>query len=351
MNSPRITLRPGDRVLVSRLDYLGDVLLSLPLCDALLARWPGIRLDYLTRRPAADLLADDPRFDTVLRAERGAGVAANLRLVTHLRKAGYKGVIDLYSNPRSAWLSWLSAAGVRVGVARRGRRHLYTDAITVAEHVRSAVEIYQHYGAPLGVEVDPSARPTYRPTREALERGARALDRAGSKSGPRVGIHPGGKWSVKRWPVESFAVLADRMRERLGASLAVLTGPGEEAYSEQLCALVGNGAHHLPVLDIVDVAGVVAQLDAMVACDGGIMHLSVAVGTPTVGIFGSSEPEIWFPYEGSGPYRAACRDMPCRPCHAHTCPLGHTGCLNDLSPDDVLACVESVWPEPGRSRA
>jgi heptosyltransferase-2 len=80
----------------------------------------------------------------------------------------------------------------------------------------------------------------------------------------------------------------------------------------------------------------------MLACDGGVMHLAAALGTPTVGIFGSSEPEVWFPYTGSGPYAAAYIDVPCRPCHQHVCPLGHTRCLNELGAAQVATQVMQV---------
>ena len=58
-------LRPGDRVLVTRLNYLGDVVLSLPLVDALLATYPGIEIDYLSRAAGANLLVGDARFTRV----------------------------------------------------------------------------------------------------------------------------------------------------------------------------------------------------------------------------------------------------------------------------------------------
>jgi heptosyltransferase-2 len=87
---------------------------------------------------------------------------------------------------------------------------------------------------------------------------------------------------------------------------------------------------------------VMSLLDGMVVSDGGIMHLSVAVGTPTVGIFGSAEPDIWFPYEKFGPYAPAFVPVECRPCHEHVCPLGHTDCLNLVTPDLVADTLRRV---------
>lgn len=89
------TLREGDRVLVTRLDYLGDVITSLPLVDAIKSRHPGIEVDYLTRRPAYDLLCGDSRFARVFEQDRGAGLAGTVRLINALRRRRYKVVVDL----------------------------------------------------------------------------------------------------------------------------------------------------------------------------------------------------------------------------------------------------------------
>lgn len=347
MKAGRTLLQPGDRVLVTRLDYLGDVVLSLPLVDALAARWPGIEIDYLTREPAASLLrgeAEGGAISRVFTLERGAGFLDSLALIHSLRGRRYRAVIDLYSNPRSAWLSWFTGARLRVGGDRRGRRHLYTHPMRVGDDVRAATEHHLRYGAPLGVDGD-ATRPRLHIGDEEIERAHSHLRRAGvdgTSGRPRVGIHPGGKWSVKRWPTGKFAELVTLLRTRMDADVIVFTGPGEEEHTEALRAIVGDGASYLDVMPIRDLAAVISTLDAIVACDGGVMHVSVACGTPTVGIFGSAEPEVWFPYRDLGPFRAAFKPLPCRPCHRHVCPLGHTDCLNGLDAGRVLDDVAAV---------
>jgi ADP-heptose:LPS heptosyltransferase len=159
---------------------------------------------------------------------------------------------------------------------------------------------------------------------------------------PRIGVHPGGKWEVKRWPARYFAGLVRLLNERWDGAVVVFTGPGEEKYTEELRALVGEAAVFAPVLPVRAVASVVSLLDGLVVSDGGIMHLSVAVGTPTVGIFGSAEPDIWFPYGRFGPYAPAFVPMECRPCHQHVCPLGHTDCLNKLTAESVADTLRGV---------
>lgn len=341
MTAPLATrLERGDRVLVTRLNYLGDVVLSLPLVDALHARWPGVEIDYLSRRPGADLLQSDSRFSRVFALEDGVG--KTFSLLRDLRSRHYSAVIDLYSNPRSAWLAWLSGAPVRIGGNRRGRRHLYTHPIAVPRAVRPVTDVFMRYGVPLGIASEVHAGVPSLSLTPAEVAAAGALLSPTSRR-PLVGIHPGGKWSVKRWPSEKFVELVGRLQSELGAEVVVFTGPEERDATESLRP---TGVRILDVLAIRALAAVVSRLDAMVACDGGVMHVSAAVGTPTIGIFGSSEPAVWFPYPA--PHRAAFIEIDCRPCHRHECPLGHTRCLNDLPAAAVTRWVaESLGAAKG----
>ena len=339
MTSP-VALGAGDRVLVTRLNYLGDVVLSLAMVEALRRAHPEIEIDYLTREPAASLLRPDQRFARVFALRNGAGAA--LSMVRELRLRRYRAAVDLYSNPRSAWLSWLSGAPVRIGGNRRGRRLLYTHRVQPAAGT-PVIDVFMEYAKPLGVNAA-ATKPVL--TIGAWERDAAEahLENAGAAAGAgrtRIGLHPGGKWSVKRWPAAHFAALVDRL-EKAGARVVVFTGPDERDATGDVMRRVTTSPALVEPLDIRTMASVISCLDAMVACDGGIMHTSVATGTPTVGIFGSSQSSVWFPYEEFGPYRAAQIDVPCRPCHQHVCPLGHTRCLNELSPEQVASILEPL---------
>jgi len=265
-----------------------------------------------------------------------------LSMVATLRSRRYRAAVDLYSNPRSAWLSWLSGAPVRIGGNRRGRRLLYTHRVQPPAGT-PVIDVFMEYAKPLGVN-GPPTKPVLAITAHERDDAQAHLENAGAAASmrtPRIGVHPGGKWSVKRWPAAHFAELVDRL-EKAGARVVVFTGPDERDATDEVMRRVTTSPARLEPLDIRTTAAVISCLDAMVACDGGIMHTSVATGTPTVGIFGSSQSSVWFPYENFGPYRAAQIDVPCRPCHQHVCPLGHTRCLNELSPARVASILEPL---------
>lgn len=333
-------LSSGGRILLSRLQYLGDVVLTLPVLSALKHHFPSCEIDYLAKRPGAELLEGEAAVANVHRIpDPGEGPAATFHLIGRLRARRFDVAIDFLSNPRSALLIFLSGASVRIGGTRRIRRHLYTHSVSVPPGVRSAVSHHLHSLRVLNIEAEP-VKPELA-IGEAESREARELLRrmGVGETACIIGIHPGGKWQVKRWPLEKFAELAGRLRRARGARIVVFRGPGEEGmYSDRLRELIGDGAVFLPELPVRRAAAVMSLLDAGIYCDGGAMHVSVAVGTPTVGIFGSSEPDVWFPYEPYGPYRPAFIPLACRPCHMHTC--DHVKCLNELHAEAV---EEAVW--------
>lgn len=343
-------LSDGGRVLVTRLLYLGDVILTLPLLNVLKGRFPNAEIDYLARSPGADLLEGEPIVCRVFRVPTGGrSPAAWVSLAHELRKRRYAAAIDLYSNPRSALLTRLSGAAMRIGGARRVRKRMYTHATVVPSEVRSAIEHHLYHLRPLGVIARPT-RPVLTLSQSERERAGALLRSMGLDPGSEtvVGIHPGGKWEVKRWPAESYAELARLLVSSRGLRVVVMVGPGEEPYGEALRAKLGSAAAYLPALPVREAAALIASLRGMVVADGGMMHVSVAVGTPTVGIFGSSEPDVWFPYEPFGPYVPAFAPIWCRPCHYHTC--WHVSCLRRLRVETVIEKLVGVMDAAAQAR-
>ncbi len=339
-------------ILVTRLRYLGDVILTTPAVAALRERYPAAEIHYATERPYADILEKNPDLASVIRLSRDSRRAlGEIARIRHLRCTA---CIDLFSNPRSALLLSLSGIPIRVGASRGLRRRLYTHRSAGPLETRSAIA---HHVAAMSVFDVPTrdSLPRVYLARNEIDDGRELLDRTfgGREDGSRiVAMHPGGTWQSKRWPAGSFAKLAILARERIGARIVTVTGPGEEAIADRVREESGGAARVLPLQPLRTIASVLASCDAVIANDGGIMHLSVALGRPTVAVFGPTEPDIWFPYEGKGPFALASRRMDCAPCHKHHCES--VACLESIEPAEVLGRLQDVleWrgpASPGRS--
>ena len=337
------------RVLVTRLRRIGDAILSLPVLDALREAFPDCAIDFLAEEGPAQAAVGHPAVDRVLVLDRTlhAVMPATPRMLWRLRARGYDWAIDLYGNPRSAALVAWTGAKVRVGPARRGRRRLYTHPVPPAAKALSAVEHHLRSLAVLGLTPRPRT-PRIALTPREREEGLRRLDDALPPGAPRVGIHPGNRWPAKRWPEERFAALA-RAIPRLGARPVVLAGPGEEALAHRIAGHGRGGPPVLAGLPLRSYWSTVAALDALVTVDGSPLHAGPALGTPTVGILGPTEPAIWFPYRASDGHQLLSRDIWCRPCHRHEC--ARMDCLEWISVGDALEAVSRALAHGGGARA
>jgi lipopolysaccharide heptosyltransferase II len=329
----------GLKILVTRLRYLGDVILTTPAIAALKERYPGAEIHYLAERPYAEILEGNPCLSGIIGASRGNAHA--LDTVIKLRKSRFVAAIDLFYNPRSALTLFLSGIPVRAGGSRRLRRRLYTMLFSVPAGTRSAV---MHHAEALRIfDVEPrETLPRVYLSVQERAAGRVLLERTlGITEKERaIAVHPGGTWPAKRWLPEAFGRLALLVRERLGAKTVLIAGPGEERIAETTRAAAGEAAEVLPLSGVRSVASVIASCGAAVANDGGILHLAVALGRPTVGVFGPTEPDIWFPYEGKGPFSLVTHRAACAPCHRHRCES--LECLASITPEEVFERLEGM---------
>ena len=338
-------IAPPQRVLVTRLRRIGDAILSLPVIDALRERFPECAVDFLAEEGPAQAAIGHPGVDRVLVLDRTVAsiLPASPRLLWRLRAARYDWVLDLYGNPRSAALAAWTGAKVRVGPARRGRRRLYTHPVPPTTESLSAVEHHLRSLRILGLTPRRVA-PRIGLTEAERAKGRDLLDSMTPSGAPRVGLHPGNRWPAKRWPEERFTALA-RAIPRLGARVVVLAGPGEESLARR----VASGAPVIADLPLRESWSILAALDALVTVDGSPLHAGPAVGTPTVGILGPTEPEIWFPYDARDGHQLLSREIWCRPCHRHEC--FRMDCLDWISVGDALAALGRALRHGGGSRA
>ncbi|MDZ7372656.1 MAG: glycosyltransferase family 9 protein [candidate division KSB1 bacterium] len=334
------------RIVVSRLRFLGDVVLTTPLLRILKAKDRDVRIGYLVEEPYAPVLLHHPHVDVVWALKRRAGslrreVGQVIQLRREVRAFRPDVSLDLLGMPRSALLLYLCGSPARIGGPYRVRRHLYTHVVQHAEPQISAVHYHLENLRPLGIQ-GPFAAEDLRtfvrvlPEEVAYVRRSFSLDR---DRRPLIGLHPGATWPAKRWFPERFGALASALHSQLGARVVLTTGPGEEELVRRVVEAANGSAQALPVLGLRHLAALLSQLDAYVANDCGPMHLAVAVGTPTIGLFGPSEPRIWFPYRREEGHVALHHPCPAHPCHRDVC--DHLSCFRDLPVQEVLEAV--VW--------
>lgn len=155
-----------------------------------------------------------------------------------------------------------------------------------------------------------------------------------------IGINPGGDRENRRWDVQRYAAVADRLADRFHSTILLFGGPGEE----DIAAQVVRGMRHHVInlsgkLSLNDLAYLISCLDLFVTNDSGPMHIGAATQTPLVALFGPEDPKLMGPYTRQDLYRILYKDVTCRPCTQKGCE--HRRCLDLITPQEVFEkCIE-----------
>jgi heptosyltransferase-2 len=154
---------------------------------------------------------------------------------------------------------------------------------------------------------------------------------------PAVGLCPGAVGPAKRWTVEGYRALADRLG-REGLAVWVFGGPGERELAEEI-AQAGPHVRNLTGNDLRNAILGLAASRVAVSNHAGLLHVAAAAGTPAIGIFGPTRPWHWAPLNPLAGVIETAAELPCRPCHKPVCRLEHHRCMRDIAPEQVVAAT------------
>ncbi len=344
-----------DCVLLSRLRFMGDVILTTALIRALKKGLPGTRLLFMAEPPFVSLLENNPYVDERIAFDRKyfdglppvKSLVEQARFFKYLRSQKCDVAVDLLGLPRTALQLYLSGAPVRIGGDYRYRKHLYTHIFPVSrQYWRTAIDFYLNVLKFFDLPADGTRTEVFLRESERAWAAGYLETHGFDLSRPIVGLHPGGTWPAKLWPWERFAELAIRLAGELKVQVFLTGGPKDQEILDKVKEKAGEAAFRGELLDLRQLAAVLSKFSVFVSNDCGPMHLAPAVGTPTIGIFGPGEPDIWFPYSESDGHRLIYKKAPCSPCHKDFCPIDHI-CMTSISVDEVFEAVKvnlaKVW--------
>jgi lipopolysaccharide heptosyltransferase II len=341
-------------ILVLKPCCIGDVLMTTPLVATLRSAYPEGKIDFAVGTWSRAAVLTNPDIDEVVplyevvpsRLRRLWGA---IRAAWRLRWRRY----DIAFAPERSLLTHLCAylAGIprRVGIGRSPRSLLLTDHVR-DDSAAHEVDNYLRLARAVGLSDHITSELKYVPTQMALERALQLLRQRSFDRLPfRVALFPGGGVNPKttlfhkRWSGERYALLANQLMDRYGGGVVLLGDENERDLNFAIRNDIG-----FPVLDLtglldVDGMGAVMQLcDAVVANDSGPMHLAVAVGTPTVGLFGPTSARNYGPYGER--HRAVQSHIYCGPCFKIGGPMEHCGaaCMERITVQDLVSVLETT---------
>jgi len=335
------------KILLIRPRRIGDVLLSSALLRALRKAFPQTELDYLTTAPCAEVLQGNPHVDRVLAYPRHSRPWMYAQVTQRLRRSKYDAVIDLEGARTTARLTWLSQSPVRIGYNSSATGWAYTHKVPEQDERLYWVLAQAELLRPLGVELD-SIRTELFLNEWDRARGARILRQLGLSGDMRfAAMTPGSAAPHNIWPLKRFAQVADHLAERWGHRTVLLYGPGQEGFVRA----VRNAARY-PELCIIattptmrEAAAVLERSTLYVGSDTGTRHVAIAMGIPTVGVFGRQFPERWTPPDSPEHVQVAF-DPGCKAkCTYRTC--AHYACIRTIPVDSTIEALDFLLAREG----
>ncbi len=348
----------ADRVLLVRLDNLGDVLVTTPAIHAVKQSLPQAALTLLASPIGAQAGRLNPDIDDVIvyqapwmdpweRLPQDTG--REQQIIAVLRERRFDAAIIFtsfrQSSLPSAYLCYLADIPLRLAASIDGPGSLLTTRHKHPEHMMHEVERGLDLVGAIGlgtVERDL----VLRIPDDARSTAADLLHAYGiDNAHPLVVLHPGCTMPARTYPAAMFAEVADLLVERLDATV-VLTGASDETKLVEEVRRAMRPEHASRALPLAGVlpfpafGALIERADLTITNNTGPMHIAAAVKTPVVALFAlTNPPEQWGPWQV--PHRLLNHDVPCRICYSRICPYGHE-CLRLVQPEIVVAAAAEL---------
>lgn len=343
------------KILLRATNWVGDVVMSVPALASLRASFPEAHISVLCRPWVADLYRLRPEADEVIvekPAAEHAGISGKNALAAELRSHGFDRAVILPVSFNAAYTIFKAGVPVRIGYRSEFRSPLLTLALR-KPGPSSGHEIFRHLRLAAAAGAAPLDPPDIswevgRPLREAA---SKILRQAGWDGAPFLAAHAASfAHEAKRWPAASFREVFERAGSELGLTTVVLLGSAKET---PLNSELQGAATAVRVLDVSgktslpEVLGILALARGFVGNDSGLAHLAATAGTPTVVIFGPTNPDATRPWDGprkdGRPARVSIvrKRVLCAPCRFKRCPIDHA-CMTRILPDDVLFSLRDL---------
>lgn len=338
--SERLRIPPGAKILVSRTDRIGDLLLAVPLAESIKLRHPDCEVHMMASLYASPVLEHNPNVDGIVRVQLDQLIGNGryrVELQNKVSHAQFYAAVILYPEPHVCRMIYRAGVQHRIGTSRRFHSLYFNHYIHHSRKLNSQHELKYNLDF-LKFFAD---GPTVTEPRVCLtdrdRHGADRLLKTRSVDGEFILIHPGSGGSADRWPLEQFVHLADLLKNR-GIQVLLSGSQSEAPLIESMCQKQNV---QVPVIagdtDLRTLAAILARARLVVSNSTGPLHLAAAVGTPVVGLYPNKRvmsPVRWGPV-GEG-------HVVLQPANTCRCLGKRCDCMKTISVDSVLNVVLSA---------
>jgi lipopolysaccharide heptosyltransferase II len=326
------------KILIIKLRGIGDVLLSTVIVKNLLDEFPDAKIDYLTEKPGKLALSSINEINEILLLERKSALQ-KIKLIMEIRKRDYDLIFDFFSNPTTALITFFSRAKYRVGFPYRGRKYAYNLFGPEERGKYHSADLHLETLKAVGIEVTSNDQLFSFSNEEKM-----FADEFFAENDLRgkavVGICPSGGWDSKKCTPNKFAEFARAIHNKYNVELLILWGPGDLKDATEIKRRLPETSIFMPATSIKQMASVISHCTVLIANDSGPMHISATVGTPTIALFGPTDPKLQGPY-GNKHEIVRLDALDCINCNLTECPKNKE-CFTNIAPEMVLGKFDNI---------
>ncbi len=318
------------KILIVKPRGLGDVVLSTIVLKNLKANFDNVTIDYLTEKFAKPVLLFNPYINQIFTFPDN--FFELIKLIKVLFNKNYDYIFDFYSNPRTAFLTFLIRGKVKLGYDKRGRRYAYDVKVRMEDPNLHSALAHIEFLKKIKLKIE-SEEILYYITNEEIEF-AKNFFKNNSLSNNYVAIVPGGGWSSKRCEPKKFVEFCKAINKKFNYKFLILYGDDDSKDAEEIYTSIPEISHLAGKTSIRQMVALISQCKATIANDSGPMHLSAAIKVPTLGIFGPTNPYAHAPF-GKNCSFVRKDDLECIQCNLLVCPRNHE-CMLELDANEVV---------------
>ena len=333
--------------------WIGDMILLTPALRALKQAYPESFLTLLLRPIVVDLMKSNPYADECIVDTKTDGQFRSLmKLARQIREHKFDISVVLHPTSfRNALLCFIARIPIRIGSNYKGRGFLLTASCSHNTNFHE-VDRYLSVLHLLNISTVPTlsskgtiqgcAQPELEFWHTDVERQSIQKLLQNERITPNdrlIAVNLGTTWRTKQWDISNFAAVINQVSNVLPDVKIVLTGSTAEIslveelpHSESTINLVGK-------TDILQLGALLERCEVCLTCDSGPMHIAAAVGTPTIALFGPTDPRRHQPY-GTG-HTVIEKSVSCRPCYKRSCHRQDTPylCMEEIK---IIEVVEAL---------
>lgn len=317
---------------------IGDVILSTVVIDNLLEEFPEAELHYLTEAPSVPAITPLKQIGKVVQLNL-KNISGLISTIKKIRSEKYDLLFDFYSNPKTAQITFLSGAKYRAGFPYRGRKYAYNLFGPAERGKFHAAQLHIEFLRELGINTT-SSNLHFGLDESDYSFAEKYFEENNLSDNSVCGVIPGGGWKSKRCDSIKFAEFADEIIKTFNVNILILWGPGDKDEAEAIKNFSKNNLLIAPPTTINQMGALISRCSFIVANDSGPMHISTAIGTPTLALHGPTNPKMQGPFGKKHDY-IRLEELECIGCNLLDCPRNHE-CFLQLPSERVIEKIQTI---------